>query len=394
MTSNLGGTSPASISVLRTQRQTTTPVHRVAMLDTLDASTLGAALGDRPALVAVSPTVHQLFGDALEAHVGSLEPGQAEMCVVPTGELNKNLRTVEWLVARAHLAGLPRDGVIVGVGGGVLLDIVGLAANLYRRGVPHFKVGTTLVAQVDAAVGLKCGVNSSGGKNLAGTFFPPELVLTDGSFLCTLGQRETRCGVAEMVKLAVACDDELFRLLTTYGHLLREPELRNEPEAQSMVDRSIRGMIDQLNANPYERSLQRVVDLGHTISGTIEVATNHDVAHGEAVALDLAFFCAASTLLGRMEERVQDDILSLLQDFGLAVWHPVMSDQRLITAALKASAAHRGRNLNLPLPVGIGECDFLQSGGHLTANLLADAAEICRAREAKLVAEAVDCARG
>lgn len=381
MSMHSGGRSArAPIAVLRADRPSVTPVHRVELLDARHDQTLRSALAGRPALVAISPTVHRLFGESVEGWLGTLEANQARLCIVPTGESNKTLRTVEWLVGQAHAARLPRDGVIVGVGGGVLLDIVGLAAGLYRRGVAHFKIGTTLVAQVDAAVGLKCGVNSDGSKNLVGAFFPPELVLTDGNFLPTLTARQLRCGVAEMVKLAVACDAELFRLLSAHGELLCEPEFRNEPEVRSIVDRAIGGMVGQLNANPYENSLQRLVDLGHTVSGAFEVATAHEIAHGEAVALDMALFCAASSLMGRLDHRSLDDILTLLQKFGLAVWHPVMSDPAVLSAGLAATVAHRGRSLNLPLPVQVGECTFLQHDDEVSAQLLADAADLCWAR--------------
>lgn len=329
-------------------------------------------------MVAISPTVYHLYGDVVRSWLGVLEHQRTQICVVPTGESMKTLATVEWLIGRVHAARLPRDGVLVGIGGGILLDIVGLAASLYRRGISHMKIGTTLVAQVDAAVGLKCGANSDDAKNLVGAFYPPELVLTDGAFLHTLHERDIRCGIAEMAKLGAICDANLFEALSTDVDRLVTPETRNGTTAQALVDGAIAGMITQLNANPYEGRLQRAVDYGHTVSGAFEVATGHALAHGEAVALDLALFAAVAVRLGTLDQDGLNAITGLLRSAGLDVWHPIMADRNLLQKGLADSIAHRGRRLNMPLPAGIGSCTFVDDDHVLSPALLAQAAEVCR----------------
>ena len=377
----------APITVLEAGRQSATPIRRVELLDASDNSLLNSALAGRPALIAISPTVNRLYGQAVRTLLKRLPEGQAHVCILAAGERRKTLSTVEWLVAQAHRSHLPRDGVLVGIGGGVLLDIVGLAACLYRRGVPHIKIGTTLVAQVDAAVGLKCGVNSDNSKNLVGAFYPPELVLTDGGFLHTLESRDIRCGIAEIVKMGIVCDGELFHALSDHGELLLESGERNGPECKALIDRAIAGMIDQLNANPYETSLQRAVDYGHSVSGVLEIATKHDLRHGEAVALDMALFATVSALLGSLQQHELDTIITLLQRMGLAVWHPIMADGSLLKDGLSASAAHRGRKLNMPLPMGIGRCAFIEDENQIPSSLLAKAAEYCRERHSHYIKE-------
>lgn len=311
--------SVAPIATLEASRQSATPIRRVELFGSSGSTILESMLAGRPAFIAISPTVDRPFGQSVRAWSDGLPAGQVRFCTLPAGEPMKTLATVEWVVAEAHGSSLPRDGVFVGIGGGVLLDIVGLVASLYRRGVPHIKVGTTLVAQVDAAIGLKCGVNSHNAKNLLGSFYPPELVLTDGTFLRTLKVRDIRCGLAEMIKLGIVYYAELFHSLSDHGELLLEHEATNRPESQALVDRAIVGMVDQLNENPYEALLQRPVDYGHTIGGVLEIATGHDLAHGEAVALDMALFAAASTILGSLEPSDLHAILTLLQKVGLAV---------------------------------------------------------------------------
>ena len=171
-----------------------------------------------------------------------------------------------------------------------------------------------------------------------------------------------------------------MRQLSVHGQLLLEPGFRSEPEAEATVDQSVRGMIGQLNANPHEVSLQRPVDLGHTVSGAFEVATNYRLAHGEAVALDLALFGAAATILGRLHPSDLDEILTLMQKFDLAVWHPVMSNLDVVAAGITASVAHRGRRLNTPLPVAIGHCEFVEDTHDLPLTVLAEAAALCEER--------------
>ena len=377
----------APITVLKASRQSATPVRRVTLFGDSGSLPLDAVLAGRPAFIAISPTVNRLYGQAIRTRLDDLPAGQAQVSTLPAGEPRKTLATVEWLVAQAHGSHLPRDGVFVGVGGGVLLDIVGLAASLYRRGVPHIKVGTTLVAQVDAAIGLKCGVNSDSCKNLLGAFYPPELVLTDGAFLRTLEARHIRCGLAEMIKMGTVCDAELFQTLSTHGALFLNSATTDTPKCQALVDRAIVGMVDQLNANPYEALLRRPVDYGHTISPVLEIATGHDLAHGEAVALDMALFATASALLGLLEQRDLDAIITLLQKVGLAVWHPVLADRALLRDGLVASAAHRGRKLNMPLPIGIGRCTFIERKSQISISLLAEAAELCRKRHLQCQSE-------
>lgn len=335
---------------------------------------LKAALDGRPALIFLSPTVDRLFGRRLRDLTSSFGLSARNVMTVPTGEPNKTPTTVGDVLGTASALSLPRDGVFVGVGGGVLLDTVGFAASQFRRGVDHLKIPTTLLAQVDAAVGLKCGVNLGRSKNLLGAFHPPERTLVDAAFLDSLPRREIRCGLAEILKLAVICDRELFDALSGVSLSASAAGGWSSPGKKSIVDRAIATMLDQLAVNPFEAELRRPVDFGHTISPSLEAETGFRMKHGEAVAVDIAFFCAISVLLGVLDADVYRAVLDLIADIGLNAWHRLLADTAFLEAALDAATAHRGRCVNQPLPTAIGACTFITDRAAFTPSLLRDAA--------------------
>lgn len=241
----------------------------------------------------------------------------------------------------------------------MLLDAVGLAASLFRRGVPNIKVGTTLLAQVDAAIGLKCGVNFASHKNMVGAFAAPELVITDGAFLETLPRRQIRCGIAEMLKLGVASDAGLFEALAQDGHALLGEE-RDGLLSRNMIDRAIVGMITELRGDPFEDDLRRRVDFGHTISPALEAHSGYKLPHGEAVSVDVALSCVVSVMTGRMSAADLRRVIDLQDRHGLPRWHSALKVPGLIDEALSKAEAHRGMRLNLPLPTAIGRTTFVE----------------------------------
>ena len=352
-------TSDQPIACLLASRPTATTITRASVASATGAASLVNALASRPALVVMSSTVNRLYGDSIGRALRAADAAEVPTFIIPAGESNKTTQSVLRLLERAYDLGLSRDGLLVGIGGGVVLDIVGFAASQYRRGIDHIKVGTTLVAQVDAAVGLKCGVNVGSAKNLAGAFYPPVSVLTDSQFLTTLRQTDIRSGLAEMVKLAVATDEAYFAVLEDSASTLLDPSQRTSATADGLVDWAISGMVAELNTNPYEGDLRRRVDAGHTISPYIESATDYAVPHGEAVAIDLGVFAVVSNLMGILPDADLSRLLELLKRLGLPLFHPSLMDSDAVSKALDATAAHRGRKLRLPLPERIGSTLFV-----------------------------------
>src|SRR5205823_4501971 len=160
------------------------------------------------------------------------------------------------------------------------------AASIYRRGTPYIRVPTTLVAMVDAGVGVKTGINYRGNRNRIGTYFSPLASFIDRSFLLSLPDRHLRCGMAEILKVGIARDPRLFDLIETWGAALLRDRLQSA-EGEEVMRRAIDGMLAELEPNLWERSLERAMDLGHTFGPVLEASTRGDLLHGEAVALDI-----------------------------------------------------------------------------------------------------------
>jgi 3-dehydroquinate synthetase len=196
---------------------------------------------------------------------------------------------------------LRRREPFLAVGGGVVLDIAGMAACLYRRGVPFVRVPTTLLAIVDASVGVKngvdycCSVTDETYKNRVGSFYAPSACLLDTSFIETQDARNVSNGFGEIIKLALVRSPDLFELLETHGSSLVESKFApssSVPDgvAQRIIDLSIQIMLEELGPNLWEQTLERCVDYGHTFSKLLEMVPGVDIMHGEAVNID-GFLC-------------------------------------------------------------------------------------------------------
>jgi len=227
--------------------------------------------------VVSNPVVWRIHGERMAAAL----PG-ADVILIPDGERHKHLASVARIYDALVRAGADRGSVIVAVGGGVIGDMAGFAAATFLRGIGLVQVPTTLLAQVDASVGGKVGVNLPAGKNLVGAFYPPRLVLTDPVFLQTLPRREYRAGLYEVIKYGVACSADLF------ARLDREAERLTDPASaviESLVADCCRIKAAIVSADEREAGGRRVLNFGHTAGHAIEALTGYRrFRHGEAVA--------------------------------------------------------------------------------------------------------------
>ncbi|WP_225834525.1 sedoheptulose 7-phosphate cyclase [Streptomyces sp. NK08204] len=347
---------------------------------------LAGYLEGRRVVAFVSPTVDRLYGDRLRAYLDAHgRHGQWTLHVIPTGEHHKTLAAAEHVCALAKADGLDRHGVMLAVGGGIVADVVGFAASIYARGIRYIKVNTTLVGQVDVGVGVKTGVNALQTKNMFGAYHPAHASVNDPAFLATLPHREIRCGLAEIVKMAVILDGDLFRTLERHPDAFRRLDDDGRPdhshgELETYVLRtSMRLMMEELCPNLQEHDLARLVDFGHTFSPVVETAGGHRLEHGEAVAVDMALSAHLARLLGLADDETCDRIVRLLRRIGLPVFDPGTCTPELMTQALRASWQRRGRKLHLVVPTGIGKAAFVEEledvpGDVLTAALEALAA--------------------
>jgi 3-dehydroquinate synthetase len=315
----------------------------------------------RRALVVMSPTVSRLYGTQIQQTLHN-HAVEFSLCVIPMGERRKTLRAVTRICSAAARLHLGRRDTFIAVGGGVCSDLVGVAASMYRRGIDHMRIPTTLIGQVDASVGIKAGINFHKQKNLLGCFHPPRAVIVDTAFLGTLHAMHIRQGLAEILKMALIVDRRLFEALERHGATLIDSRLQ-APQALGrwIVRRSIALMLEQLQHNPYENlTFQRLVDMGHTFSPALEAASAFRLSHGEAVAVDMAFTCMIAETLGLMRRSEAELFVSLLWRLGIPVSVPTLTVD-LCKAAARAATAHRGGRLHLVIPTAIGAAQFAQT---------------------------------
>ena len=207
-----------------------------------------------------------------------------EHIIIGHGEVNKNLVTVQNIYTQLMEMGADRSTLLVGIGGGIVTDITGFVATTYMRGMDFGFVATTLLAQVDASVGGKNGVNILSYKNMVGTFAQPSFVISDVDFLHTLPLRELRAGMGEVVKMAIIGNAELFQFIESN---ISCDCYHNTDIMQRIVLDSIRLKADIVDRDECEKGIRRVLNLGHTIAHAIEKCSRK-LNHGEAVAVGLS----------------------------------------------------------------------------------------------------------
>lgn len=236
-----------------------------------------------------------------------------EVTAMPDGEPAKRLATIETLAEKLAKLGADRRAVLLAFGGGVVGDVGGLLASLYMRGIEFVQVPTTVLAQVDASIGGKTGVNLLAGKNLVGTFYHPRVVLIDPTVLKTLPDREFRAGLYEALKCGVIGNVELFlRFEQNRARILK----RDPVEMEWLIAQSVKLKAEVVSADEHEGGLRRVLNLGHTIGHALEAETGYrKLLHGEAVAWGMIAATNIALRVGRTDSvtagRIADSVLSL-----------------------------------------------------------------------------------
>ena len=276
---------------------------------------------------------------------GSLENAGFSVCefVFPAGEENKNAST--YLNLLNHLAEhrLTRTDLIVALGGGVVGDLAGFAAATYLRGIRLIQVPTTLLAAVDSSVGGKTAIDLPAGKNLAGAFYQPSLVLCDTDTLKTLPEDVLRDGFAEVIKYGILYDHPFFRYLETCAISWFDPE--------KIIARCVELKRDVVMQDEFDTGARMKLNLGHTIGHGVEAGSNFSVSHGKAVAIGIAIVTRASRCRDEMR------ILHLLQRFGLPTKTEYSADA-LYRYAL-SDKKRSGGTVNLIIPRSIGNCEIV-----------------------------------
>jgi len=339
---------------------------------------LKTLLENRQRLVVTTPTVAQLYAAELSQAVCATDP-QSHLLILNCGESTKTVDQVLHVCRRAQEIRLDREGVLLAIGGGVCTDIVTVAASWLRRGIAYMRVPTTLVGQIDASIGIKGGLNLLGKKNYLGCFHPPEASLVVPFYLGTLPERHLRGGLAEMLKMAIIREPDLFAMMEANHRELVTSKFRSPEEvARETLWRAINAMLDELETNMFENlTRRRKVDLGHTLSPILEADSGFTLAHGEAVAIDVAFSAVLAQHMGMLRPDVCTRILSVLVDIGVPIWSPALS-AGLCRKGLQEAALHRGGNPNLVVPTAIGEVQFIERLTDIPDGLLEDSLHVLR----------------
>jgi 3-dehydroquinate synthase len=294
----------------------------------------------RRIIIVTDPNVHAIYGSIID---------RWEQIIIPTGEENKTLDTVGEIHRRLIEMGTDRRSYRVGFGGGIVTDITGFAASTYLRGVGFGFVATSLLAQVDASVGGKNGVNVGGYKNMAGVFNQPDFVLCDTGALATLPPCEFSAGLAEMIKAGVIADPALFELLerVTPAQLLSDREILARAIASAV---RVKARIVELDER--EAGERRKLNLGHTIAHAIEKLSRR-YNHGEAVGIGMAAIADVAVRLGELSTADRDRIVSALKVAALPTRTNIPKAEIMI--ALAHDKKVEDGTLWLVVPRGIGD---------------------------------------
>ena len=271
---------------------------------------------------------------------------------LPGGEDHKRFEHVEIAAERMVELGADRSSLVIAFGGGIVNDMAGFLAAIFMRGIPVIQIPTTLLAQVDAAVGGKTGVNLKSGKNLIGSFHQPLAVLIDPAMLDTLPEREYRAGLYEVIKSGIIRDADLFAFLNDY----RVAVLDRQPDAvDRMIAGSVRIKAEVVTADERESDLRRILNFGHTFGHALEAETTYTrFLHGEAVAFGMR---AAVYLAERSGYLSAEDAAAMLETIG--AYGPIppldgISPDHLLARLLHDKKTIQSR-IHFIVPVRIGE---------------------------------------
>lgn len=302
------------------------------------------ATGYSQVLVVSDANAAALYGERLPFPLQTIEPGEEQ----------KNLTTIGEIIDEWTERALDRASVVIALGGGVIGDLVGFAASIYRRGIAYLQVPTTLLAQVDSAVGGKTGVNSSYGKNLIGSFFQPQGVFIDPNVLKTLPAREITGGLGEVLKYGIIADQNLFEGVSENLAAFYNPR----PETLSpIIKRCLTIKAEIVEEDEREGGRRKILNHGHTFGHAIEQATGFGrYKHGEAVLLGMVLEARLANLLGMLPsselEKIETALCRVQLDYNFA-----NLPQKEVLAALRQDKKNRQGKISFILPRKIGEVE-------------------------------------
>jgi len=312
-------------------------------------------------VVITDKNVWNLHGGTLSSSLDSVGVQYSVITVTP-GESSKTLSVLEYVCNSLSEFGLGRNGLIVAFGGGVIGDLAGFAASIWMRGCEYIQVPTTLLSQVDSSVGGKTAVNLTGGKNLVGSFYQPQLVVSDVSLLETLPEREFRCGVAEMIKYGALYSDKLFRKFT---------EPFSKPELPSLIKRCCELKRDAVQTDERDTGRRVLLNFGHTFGHAVEkLGGFSEYNHGESVGIGMLLAAAVGERLSFTKSGCHELLDAALKIQGLPMSCPYSAEA--LNSAITLDKKSRGGGVDLVLLRNIGNADTFWVSSEQLEALLAE----------------------
>lgn len=288
--------------------------------------------------------VAKLYGHVLLKH---FREKHAHLLVIPAGENSKSLEQLSNLWSEMLLVGIDRKSTLFALGGGVVGDLAGFAAATFMRGIPWINLPTTLLAQVDAGIGAKTGINLEQGKNLVGAFHVPEKVLIDPWVLRTLPQDELSNGFAEIIKHAIIGDQILYKKCQQVDIHLRD-------EVDEFISRAAAVKIKIVSEDPFEENFRQALNFGHTIGHAIEKNMEYRMKHGEAVSIGMVAETFISEKIGLAERGLHDQIGQLLETKNLPTKIPDNLDSKNVIESIYFDKKRDRGKILFALPEQIG----------------------------------------
>jgi shikimate kinase/3-dehydroquinate synthase len=277
----------------------------------------------------------------------------AKSIVIPSGEEHKTLETISRLWRSFLQNGLDRKSTVIALGGGVVCDMSGFAAATYMRGINWIAIPTTLLSMVDASIGGKTGFDLPEGKNLIGSFYPPELVLADSSLLLTLPERELVSGMAEVVKHGIISDPELFELCKHNMDWVKA-------NLEEIVKRAMAVKIKVIEEDPYEKGIRTALNLGHTIGHAVELVSKFELRHGEATSIGTVAEAKYAERIGIANKDLAHEIRGVFSGLGLPVEIPKDMPRGEIINAMRVDKKKNAKVIRFALPAAIGRVELVE----------------------------------
>lgn len=325
------------------------------------------AHGIRKVYFAIDSEVHQThsqLGAQIKTYMQSCSD-IFDLCdepiIIPGGEKAKNdILYVQQVLEAINKCNIDRHSYLVIIGGGSVLDAIGFAATIAHRGIRHIRVPTTVLAQNDAGIGVKNGINQFGKKNFIGCFAPPYAVINDSRFLTTLDDRDWRSGIAEAIKVALIKDKDFFQTIRDSTEALNRRDLT---AMQKLIYRCAEMHLDHIaSGDPFEMGSSRPLDFGHWAAHKLEHISGYTIRHGEAVAIGIALDVTYSYLKDMITETEHNEILNLFKSLGFQLYVPEMSlhldhsdKSTNLIGGLQEFREHLGGDLTVMLLEGIGK---------------------------------------